>query len=172
MFCGPLCWCISALLKGVLGDYCTKPVNKPASHSTARLSCQLNLASGTFWNTPPQGSAVWGCVPVSLSGNPGAQMFGYHSCSIPRPGEQLPHPRACGAGLGEASVAAGSISVPTLLGRSCCHSCPQLSLSSCFWVCRQQNQGPLRAPLSRQLGKGSFGFSRCQRLLFVSTALI
>lgn len=94
MFCGPLCWCISALLKGVLGDYCTKPANKPASHSTARLSCQLNLASGTFWNTPPQGSAVWGCVPVSLSGNPGAQMFGYHSCSIPRPGEQLPHPQS------------------------------------------------------------------------------
>lgn len=101
-----------------------------------------------------------------------------------------PHtPRRCGSepalvgpAPGEASAAAGSISAPPARREGgeggCCHSCPAaLALSSCFLAaalvaCREQNQGPLRASRSRQLGKGSFGFSRCQRLLFLSVALM
>lgn len=103
-------------------------------------------------------------------------------------GEQPAHPAAlrqrasaCGAGPGGGICGSWVHLCPPARERegkgAVVTAAPQNSLSSCFLAaalvaCREQNQGPLRAPSSRQLGKGSFGFSRCQRLLFLSTALI
>lgn len=86
-----------------------------------------------------------------------------------------------GPAPGQASAAAGSISAPHPAGREAgrglLSQLPRSTRSPAAFGCRAgglqgAEPGTPAGARSRQLGKGSFGFSGCQRLLFLSTALI